>query len=88
MKYILSLLVFVGLMSCTTSQTTKYSKIEYEVGPCFGFCPIYKITIDSDRTAILEAEHFNFSQGEGRGDLDKPREELLNQLSAKMIMIN
>ncbi len=74
MKYILSLLVFVGLMSCTTSQTTKYSKIEYEVGPCFGFCPIYKITIDSNRNAILEAEHFNFSQGEGRGDLDKPRE--------------
>ncbi|GGG57741.1 DUF6438 domain-containing protein [Epilithonimonas arachidiradicis] len=74
MKYILSLLVFIGLMSCTTSQTTQYSKIEYEVGPCFGFCPIYKITINSDRTAVLEAEHFNFSQGEGKGDFDKPRE--------------
>jgi hypothetical protein len=47
--------------------------------------PIYKITIDSNRTAILEAEHFNFSQGEGRGDLDKPRERLLNQLSAKRL---
>ncbi len=61
-------------MSCTSSQTSKYSKIEYEVGPCFGFCPIYKITINSDRTAILEAEHFNFSEGEGKGDFDKPRE--------------
>lgn len=77
MKYLLSLLVLFGIISCTTSQTPqslKYSKIEYEVGPCFGFCPVYKITIDADRNAILEAEHFNFSQGEGKGDLDKPRE--------------
>ena len=77
MKYLLSLLVLFGLISCTTSQTpqpSKYSKIEYEVGPCFGFCPVYKITIDDKRNAVLEAEHFNFSQGEGKGDLDKPRE--------------
>jgi len=77
MKYLLSLLVLFGLISCTTSQTpqsSKYSKIEYEVGPCFGFCPVYKITIDADRNAVLEAEHFNFSQGEGKGDFDKPRE--------------
>jgi len=74
MKYLLSLLLLIGLMSCGTSQTSKYSKIEYEVGPCFGFCPIYKITIDTDKNAVLEAEHFNFSQGEGKGDLDKPRE--------------
>ncbi|WP_312764882.1 DUF6438 domain-containing protein [Epilithonimonas sp.] len=74
MKYLFSLFIILGLMSCTSSQTSKYSKIEYEVGPCFGFCPIYKITINSDRTAILEAEHFNFSEGEGKGDFDKPRE--------------
>ena len=74
MKYLLSLLVLIGVMSCSTSQPSKYSKIEYEVGPCFGFCPVYKITIDADRNAILEAEHFNFSEGEGKGDFDKPRE--------------
>lgn len=74
MKYLLSLLLLIGLMSCTTSQTSKYSKIEYEVGPCFGFCPVYKIIINSDKTAVLEAEHFNFSKGEGKGDFDKPRE--------------
>ncbi len=76
MKYLFSLLVLFGLSACTTSQTqtSKYSKIEYEVGPCFGFCPIYKITIDDNRNAVLEAEHFNFSEGEGRGDFDKPRE--------------
>lgn len=76
MKYLFSLLVLFGLSACTTSQTqtSKYSKIEYEVGPCFGFCPIYKITIDDNRNAVLEAEHFNFSESEGRGDFDKPRE--------------
>ena len=74
MKYLLTLMVFLGLMSCTTSQTSKYSKIEYEVGPCFGFCPTYKITIDADRNAILEAERFNFTQGGSKADFDKPRE--------------
>ena len=74
MKYLLSLMVFLGLISCTTSQVSKYSAIEYEVGPCFGFCPTYKITIDSNRNAILEAERFNFSEGGSRDDLNKPRE--------------
>lgn len=74
MKYLLSLLVVFGLMSCTTSQVSKYSKIEYEAGPCFGFCPTFKITIDSERNAILEAEHFNFSEGGSKDDMNKPRE--------------
>lgn len=74
MKYLFSLLFILGLISCTTSQVTKYSAIEYQVGPCFGFCPTYKITIDSNRNAILEAEHFNFSEGGSKDDLNKPRE--------------
>ncbi|MCD9854976.1 DUF6438 domain-containing protein [Epilithonimonas sp. JDS] len=74
MKYLFSFLLMLGVMSCTTSQVSKYSAIEYEVGPCFGFCPTYKITIDSNRNAILEAEHFNFSEGGSKDDLNKPRE--------------
>ena len=74
MKYLLNLMLVFGLLSCTTSQTSKYSVIEYEVGPCFGFCPTYKITIDSNRNAILEAERFNFSKGGSKDDFDKPRE--------------
>ncbi|MBV6880097.1 DUF6438 domain-containing protein [Epilithonimonas ginsengisoli] len=77
MKYLFSLVVFLGLMSCKTSQnsqTSQYSAIEYQVGPCFGFCPTYKITIDADRNAILEAEHFNFSKGGSKDDMSKPRE--------------
>lgn len=74
MKYLFSLMVFLGLMSCATSQTSNYSKIEYEVGPCFGFCPTYKITIDSNRNAILEAERFNFTKGGSKDDFSKPKE--------------
>lgn len=83
MRYLLSFILLAGLMSCSSSKVCKYSKIEYEVGPCFGFCPIYKIIINADKTAILEAEHFNFSKGEGRGDLDKPREGTYRSVISK-----
>ena len=75
MKYVFSLLAFVLLMSCTAQKSTnQYSKIEYEAGPCFGFCPIYKMTINPDRTAFLEAERFNFTTSHSKDDFSKPRE--------------
>lgn len=55
-------------------MTSKYSTIEYEAGACFGACPIFKMTIQPDRTAVLEAEHFNFSKGFSKSEFDKPRE--------------
>jgi len=75
MKYILSLCAFIFLFSCTTQKTnSKYSKIEYEAGACFGSCPIFTMTINPDRTAVLEAEHFNFSKDFSKGEFSKPRE--------------
>ena len=63
MKYLLSLFAFTFLLNCSSTKTAvNYDRIEYEAGACFGFCPIYKMTINSDRTAIFEAERFNFSQ--------------------------
>lgn len=63
------------MFSCNSQKmTSKYAAIEYEAGPCFGSCPIYKMTINPDRTAVLEAEHFNFSEGFSKGEFDKPRE--------------
>lgn len=55
-------------------STSKYSTIEYEAGACFGSCPIFKMTINPDRTAVLEAEHFNFSKEFSKGEFSKPRE--------------
>jgi hypothetical protein len=75
MKYILSLCAFIFLFSCTSQkQNSTYSTIEYEAGACFGSCPIFKLTINPDRTAILEAEHFNFSKGFSKSEFDNPRE--------------
>lgn len=75
MKYIFSLFAFIFLFSCTSQKnSSKYSKIEYEAGACFGSCPIFKITINPDRTAVFEAEHFNFTNGFSKGDFNKPRE--------------
>lgn len=41
---------------------SKIQKIEYEAGPCFGTCPIFKMTINKDRSATFFAEHYNFRQ--------------------------
>lgn len=75
MKYLLTALAFAFVISCNSQKTSSnYSRIEYEAGPCFGFCPIYKMTINADRTAVLEAERFNFSEGHSKEDFSKPRE--------------
>lgn len=75
MRYILALCAFVFLFSCSTPKnSTQYSKIEYEATPCFGFCPVFKITVNPDRTAIFEAEHFNFSNKPSKDEFSKPRE--------------
>lgn len=34
-------------------------KIEYEAEPCYGKCPIFELTINNDRTAVLNAIEFN-----------------------------
>lgn len=63
MKYLLSLLAITILLSCSSTKIAgNYETIEYEAGACYGFCPIYKMKINGDRTAIFEAERFNFSQ--------------------------
>ncbi|MCT2405989.1 DUF6438 domain-containing protein [Chryseobacterium antibioticum] len=75
MKYILSLCAFIFLFSCTTQKTdSKYTTIEYQAGACFGSCPIFTMTINPDRTAVLEAEHFNFAKDFSKGEFSKPRE--------------
>lgn len=75
MKYLMAIFASILLFSCATQKkASKYTTIEYEAGPCFGSCPIFKMTINADRTAVLEAEHFNFTEGFSKGEFDKPRE--------------
>ncbi|MBF8455783.1 hypothetical protein IV494_01195 [Kaistella sp. G5-32] len=74
MKYYLTLFLSVFLLSCTTQNPTKYSKIQYEAGACFGFCPIFKMTINPDRTAVIEAEHFTFTKNHSKGEFSEQKE--------------
>jgi hypothetical protein len=75
MKYLLGLCAFIFLFSCNSQKmNSKYSVIEYEATPCFGFCPVFKMTINADRTAVFEAEHFNFSDRPSKDEFSKPRE--------------
>lgn len=75
MKYILGLFAFIFLFSCTAQKgNSKYSVIEYEATPCFGFCPVFTMTVNPDRTAAFEAEHFNFGDQPSKDNLSNPRE--------------
>lgn len=75
MKYLLGLCAFIFLFSCNSQNVkSNYSKIEYEATPCFGFCPVFKMTINPDRTAVFEAEHFNFNDKPSKDEFSKPRE--------------
>lgn len=74
MKYLITLFVSIFLISCTTQNSSKYIQIQYEAGACFGFCPIFKMTINPDRTAVIEAEHFTFSNERSKDVFSQPKE--------------
>ncbi|KIA88353.1 hypothetical protein OA86_11570 [Kaistella jeonii] len=74
MKYLFTIIFSAFLFSCTTQNSNQYSKIQYEAGACFGFCPIFKMTINPNRTAVIEAEHFTFSEGNSKADFSKAKE--------------
>lgn len=74
MKYLSTLFITLLLFSCAPQNSSKYSKIQYEAGACFGFCPIFKMTINPDRTAVIEAEHFTFSEGKSKGEFSEEKE--------------
>ena len=74
MKFSLFFLLSFLLYSCFPQKTSIYSQIEYEAGACFGFCPIFKITIQPDKSAVIEAERFTFTKGTSKADFSKPKE--------------
>lgn len=74
MKYLITALIFSLLISCATTTPSNYSRIEYEAGACFGFCPIFKLTVNPDRTAVIEAERFTFTDNNTKDGFSGPRE--------------
>lgn len=57
-------------------------KIEFESGACFGTCPIYKLTINKDRSAVFLAEHYNFDKDKKSYDYLKKEGEFKGKINA------
>lgn len=38
----------------------------FETGPCFGACPVYRVTVDADGSGIFEGRRFTAVTGERR----------------------
>jgi hypothetical protein len=59
MKYIYLLFYLFFLMSCKSSQVKnnyKNSFIEMEKTPCYGWCPVYKISVSGEGKAVYEGK--------------------------------
>ena len=41
-------------------------RIVYETGPCFGFCPTYRVTVDANGRGLFEGQRFTVVKGRRR----------------------
>lgn len=59
----------LGLASCTTipasgAPADAPDSISYETGPCFGACPVYRVTLYADGRGTFEGRRFTAVEGE------------------------
>ena len=59
----------LGLTSCATIPASGASQaavdsISYETGPCFGACPVYRVTVHADGRGTFEGRRFTAVEGE------------------------
>ena len=59
-----------ALAGCTTTAgavgEAEVESIVYETGPCFGACPVYRLTVGRDGSALFEGRRFTAVTGERR----------------------
>ena len=64
------LVVGLALAGCTTTAgaagAAEVESIVYETGPCFGACPVYRLTVSSDGSGLFEGRRFTTVTGERR----------------------
>ena len=58
----------MGLALCLATGSGAAAKprvetISYETGPCFGTCPVYKVTVSSDGRGVFEGQRFTAVTG-------------------------
>jgi len=59
----------IGLAGCATAPQAEPAgrqlrSISYETGPCFGACPVYRVTVSADGTGQFEGRDFTAVRGE------------------------
>ena len=63
-----SALAAFALAGCATASSagveTGLRSISYETGPCFGACPVYRVTVHSDGSGTFEGRRFTAVTGE------------------------
>lgn len=80
MRALLLALTALALSACATTQTgtgpsgpgptaAAWTEIEIAEGACYGFCPIYTITLTPDDRYALNGERFTRHDGETSGRL-------------------
>jgi len=63
-----ALLLTAGVGGCTTVTDApipiESESISYETGPCFGACPVYRVTVSPDGSGTFEGRRFTAVTGE------------------------
>ena len=62
-------LLAAALAGCTTISPSSTARalpktISYETGPCFGACPVYRVTVGADGQGLFEGRRFTTVAGE------------------------
>jgi hypothetical protein len=57
-----------ALSACATvpAAGTEPAAIVYETGPCFGACPVYRVTVSADGQGLFEGRRYTAVTGERR----------------------
>ena len=60
-------LAFAALPACETlpdpAAGRAIQRLTYETGPCFGACPVYRVTVNRDGSAVFEGRRFTAVTG-------------------------
>ena len=63
----LRLALVAALAGCATTGALDAeggpASISYETGPCFGACPIYRVTVNADGTGVFEGRRWTAVEG-------------------------
>ena len=62
----LASLTLAGCATVAAAPTGGLESIAYETGPCFGACPVYRVTVNRDGSGVFEGRRFTAVTGERR----------------------